>query len=562
MKYIIVGGVAGGMSTAARIRRIDPKAEIKVFEKGPHVSFSNCCLPYHLSDIVPKEENLILMTPERLKKQYNLDVYVNHEVINICPEEKFVKVKNHLGEEEKEPYDVLVLSPGAKPIRPVSIFGVEQEHVFTVRNVVDIAKIKSFAQRSERKKAVVVGGGFIGIEVVENLQMAGFDVTLVERENQVMTVFDYDMAQILHKELLDKGVHLIVEDGVASIGEKEVILQSGKKVECDFVILAMGVEPDVEMAREAGIAIGQSGGIVVNRNYQTSKEDIYAVGDAIEVTHLLTREKTRLPLAGPAQKQARNLANHLFGKEISTKGVIGSSVVQCFSLNAARTGMTVRECQEVGYECDYVYLIPMDKVGLMPDKHPIHFKLVYSLSDGKILGAQAIGEGDVVKSVDTVATAIAFGATVSDLMNLELCYAPPFSTAKDVVNMAGIVANNLLQGSFRQVHVNEVRKLWEEGEEIIDVREPNEYQLSHIKGAKNIPLSEFRQRLEEFPKDHPIYIHCRSAQRSYFVVNELTRLGWKNVFNISGSYLGLSLYEYFNDMRLGRESIFTEYNFN
>lgn len=562
MKYIIVGGVAGGMSAAARIKRIDPKAEVKVFEKGPHVSFSNCCLPYHLSDVVPKEESLILMTPEKLKKQYNLDVYTNHEVIEIISKDKKIVVKNAEGEEITEDYDILILSPGAKPIRPAAIDGVNEKHVFTVRNVEDISHLKSFAQKSEVKKAAVVGGGFIGVEVTENLKKAGFDVTLIESSNQIMMPFDYDMAQILHKELLDHGVELIREDGVKSIRKREVILQSGKKVEADFVVLAIGVAPDVEIAKKAGLQIGETGGILVDQNFKTSEDCIYAIGDAIEVTHFITRKKTKLPLAGPAQKQARNVANHLFGKEIFSKGVIGSSVLQCFSINAARTGLSAKECEKEGYEYDYVYILPMDKVGLMPDKHPIFFKLIYALSDGKILGAQALGKGDVVKSVDVVATAMAFGATVEDLMNLELCYAPPYSTAKAVVNMAAIVANNLLKNTFQQVHVDQIRKLWEEGAEIIDVREPNEYQLSHIKGAKNIPLSEFRNRLEEFPKDHPIYLHCRSSQRSYFVTNELTRLGWTNVYNISGSYLGMSLYEYADDVQFNREPIFTDYNFN
>ncbi|MDO5715590.1 MAG: FAD-dependent oxidoreductase [Tissierellia bacterium] len=562
-KYLVVGGVAGGMSTAARIKRLDPKAEVIVYEKGPHVSYSNCCLPYHLSGLIEPAEKLILMTPEKLKAQYNLNVFTNSEVIDIDPKAKKITVKDTVkGEESKESYDYLILSPGAKPIKPQSIEGIHGDNVFTIRNVVDIDALKQYLETQNIKKVAVIGGGFIGIEACENLVEGNFEVSMIEASNQVMGPFDYDMVQILHKELVDHGVELVVEDGLEKIEDKKIILQSGKELEAEAVVLAIGVSPDTALAKKAGLEIGETGGILVNHHYQTSDPHIYAVGDAIEVTHLQTQKKTKLALAGPAQRQARAAADHIYGKRTINKGVIGSSVVQCFSLNAARTGLNEKEIQKEGIEYDFSYVIPMDKVGLMPDKNPIFLKLIFQVPTGKILGAQAIGKGNVEKRIDVVAAMITMGADIEDLKELELCYAPPFSTAKDPVNMAAIVAENLLQGEFKQVHVDQVRKLWEKGATIIDVREPGEYEQSHIKGVENIPLSEFRERLDEIPKDEPVYLHCRSGQRSYFVTNELTKLGWTNVYNVAGSYLGICLYEYYNDQRLHREKIVTEYNFN
>ena len=561
-RYLVVGGVAGGASTAARIRRLDETAEIIVYERGPHVSFSNCALPFHLSGIVETADELVLMTPQDFKEQYNIEVKVQHEVMLVHPEDKSIEIKNLLtGEVVKESYDKLVLSPGASPILPRSIKGIEQAHVFTVRNVVDIDRIKRYLTNNSISKVAVVGAGFIGLEVAENLRLQGVEVAVIEGSDQVMQPFDYDMAQILHKEIMDHGVDLYVNESAAEITDSKVVLQSGKEVEAGAVIMAIGVAPETQLAKAANLAIGETGGILVNHHYQTSNPHIYAVGDAIEVTHLITRKKTRLALAGPAQRQARAAADHMYGKTYRNTGVIGSSVLQVFDLNAACTGLNEKECQRAGIEYETANLIPKDKVGLMPDANPLHFKLVYAVPTGEILGAQAIGKGNVDKRVDVIATAIMLGGTLEDLREMEFAYSPLYGTAKDVVNNAGLVGLNVLNGVYKQVPVTAVRELVEAEAFIIDAREADEFAEGHLKGAVNIPLTEFRQRLDEIPTDVPVYIHCLSGQRSYFMTNALTNLGYEQVYNIQGSFLGISLYEYFNDVTLGREPIVTDYRF-
>jgi len=562
-RILVVGGVAGGASAAARARRLDASAEIIIFEKGPHVSFSNCSLPYHLSGIVEDSDHLVMMSPERFRKQYDIEARVSSEVVKILREDKKVQVRNLItGELYEEAYDKLVLSPGAKAVLPRSIEGIDGENVFTVRNVVDIKKLRGYIEEKNIADIAVVGGGFIGVEVAENLRLAGRNVTMVEAADQVMTPFDYDMAQILHKELVDNGIELVLNDGVKKIGTETIELQSGKVVEAGAAVMAIGVAPETGLARDAGLEIGTTGGIKVDHNYLTSDRDIYAVGDAIEVYNSLTCKPARLALAGPAQRQARAAADHMFGIPNSSKGVIGSSVVGVFGLGAACTGLSVKAAEAAGIPCDFVYIIPGDKVGLMPGSHPMHFKLVYEYPTGRILGAQAIGKGTVDKRMDVIATMIAMGGTLEDLKELELCYAPMYSTAKDVVNIAALVALNLLYGRFRQVHVSMVRELVESGAFIVDVREKSEYEAGHLRNAVNIPLSELRERLEEIPRDEPVYVHCRSSQRSYNAVMALQGRGFDNVVNISGSYLGMCLYEYYTDMVTGREKIFTEYNFN
>lgn len=561
-KYLVVGGVAGGMSTAARLRRLDPFAEIQVFEKGPHVSFSNCCLPFHLSGMIEPAENLILMTPEILKKQYNLDVKVLHEVVSIDKENKTVEIKKVMsGEVYKESYDKLILSPGANPVLPKSIKGIDSNHVFTVRNVVDIEKLKSYIDINNIEDIAVIGGGFIGLEVMESLVEAGKNVTLVEGTDQILQPLDYDMVQILHKEIFDKGVNLLVNEVLSEIHEDYIVLNSGKKVNSKAVVMAIGVRPETSLAVQAGLKIGETGGIEVNHHYQTSDPDIYAVGDAIEVTNFITNKKTRLTLAGPAQRQARAAADHIYGRTYRNTGVIGSSVVKVFDYNAASTGLTEKNCKEAGIDYQVSYIIPKDKVGLMPDASPIHFKLIFQYPTGQILGAQAVGKGEANRYIDIIATMIMNHGNVEDLKELELCYSPHFSTAKDATNMAALVGTNLLNGEYRQVRVSDVRDLYESGAFIIDARERAEYEEGHIKSAINIPLSEFRERLDEIPKDRPVYIHCLSGQRSYYMVRELNLRGWDNVVNISGSFLGICMYEYFNDVTLGREPIVTAYRF-
>ncbi|MEG0353285.1 MAG: FAD-dependent oxidoreductase [Cellulosilyticaceae bacterium] len=563
-KILIVGGVAGGASAAARLRRHSEADQIIMFEKGPHVSFSNCSLPYHLSGMIEDANRLVLMNPEKFITQYKIEARVNNEVVSIDRVAKEVEVKNTLtGEMYRESYDKLVLSPGAKPILP-AFKGIENVHSFGIRNVVDIAKLREFIQENKVKRVAVVGGGYIGIEVAENLRVAGHEVTLIEAANQILRPFDEDMVQLFHKELYDHGIQVILSDKVSCFEKDTVILKSGKRVEAEAVVLAIGVTPETELAVQAGIALGETRAIKVDANYLTNDSDIYAVGDAIEVPHALTNQMTKLSLAGPAQKQARAVADHINGKVTPNKGYIGSSAIKVFDYNGASTGLNENLIEVLKLDIPYevVNIILGDKVGLMPDSHPMHFKLLFEVPSGKVLGAQAIGKGNVDKRIDVIATAIKFGGTVEDLRDLELCYAPPFGTAKDVVNYAGYIGSNLLKGDFKQINVDKVRPLIESGATFIDVREKVEYDRGHLKGVKNIPLSEIRERIEEVPKDRPVYIHCRSGQRSYNAVMALQNLGFDNVINVTGSYLGICLYEYFKDETMKREPIVTAYNFN
>lgn len=562
-KIVIVGGVAGGASAAARLRRLSEEYEIVMFEKGRYMSFSNCSLPYYLSGVIPSVDTLILMEPERMLNQYHIKAKVLHEVISVNREEKEVMVKDlSSGKCYKEGYDKLILSPGAVPIVP-NIPGIDNMPVFTIRNVTDIDALKQFIDKPDMKNVVVIGGGFIGVEAAENIRLAGYSVTLIEGTEQILRPFDYDMVQVLHKEMVDHGIDLIVEEKVTKFDQKKVVLSSGKEIDGDAVIMAIGIIPETKLAKEAGLDIGETGAIKTDKNYCTSDPNIYAVGDAIEVYHVLSQRMTKLSLAGPALKQARNAADHISGRKIVNKGYIGSSAIKVFDLNGAATGLNEFLIKNLNMQLNYdiVRIIVSDKVGIMPDSSMMHFKLLYEIPTGKILGAQAIGKGDVTKRIDVIATCIKFGGTLDELRDLELCYAPQFSTAKDVVNYAGYIGSNLLNKDFRQVNVDRVRELVENDSTIIDVREPIEYQQGHIKGARNIPLSELRARITEIPKDRPVYLHCRTGQRSYNAVMALQNLGYDNVFNITGSFLGISFYEYYNDSRLKRERIVTDYNF-
>ena len=564
MKLVVVGGVAGGASAAARVRRIDPKAEIVMFERGEHVAFSNCALPYHLSGTVEDSASLVLMDPVRFKNQHDIDARVLSEVTAINRDEKTVTVKNLVtGEEYREAYDKLVLAPGASPVMPKSIKGIDGKNVFSVRNVTDIVKLKKAVDDAEN--VTVVGAGFIGIEVVENLKKAGKNVTLIEGLDQILSPFDYDMAQTLHKELVDNGVNLCLSSTVTEIGDGFVKAKSGDEefsVDADAVVMAIGVAPETKLAVDAGLEIGETRGIKVNHNYQTSDPDIYAVGDAVELYSMLTHSPGRLALAGPAQRQARAAADHMYGKHHNNNGYIGSSCIRVFSQNAACTGLNEKAAKQAGYTFDSVLIYPNDRVGLMPGASYMGFKLVFEVPTGKILGAQAIGKGDAVRRADIIATLISMGGTLEDLKELELCYAPVFGTAKDVTNMAAFVALNILYGNVKQVHVTEVNELVRSGAFIVDVREKAEYELGHLNGALNIPLSELRKRFDEIPKDRPVYLHCRSSQRSYYAICCLKGNGFDNVVNISGSYLGISLYEYYNNKIGKTEKILDNYNFN
>ncbi|WP_313582128.1 FAD-dependent oxidoreductase [Lacrimispora sp.] len=561
-RVLVVGGVAGGASAAARIRRLDADASITIFERGEHVSFSNCSLPYYLSRTVEDKDHLVLMTPEGFENSYDIEVRVNSEVCGIDRTLKKIRIKDSVsGREYEESYDELVLSPGSYPIRPKSIVGVSLPHVFTVRNVNDIADLDQYVAREDIRSVVVIGGGFIGLEVAENLKSAGKQVAVAEAASQIMAPFDHDMSQILQKELYDQGVELAVGDGVKAITEDTVTLNSGRELPCDAVVLSIGVLPETELAKQAGLEIGETGAIKVTPDYRTSDPHIYAVGDAIEVYQRLTHKPTRLPLAGPALRQARAAADAMYGMSTRNNGVIGSCAVRLFGLNAAATGLNERTAKANNIPCDSVYTMAMDKVGLMPGSSPMHFKLVFEIPTGRVLGAQAIGKGNVDKRIDVIATLIAMNGTLEDLKELELCYSPVFGTARDVVNLAALVALNVLHGVSKQVHVSEVRELVESKACIIDVRGRDEFEMGHLIGAVNIPLGELRQRVSEIPHDRPVYLHCRTSQRSYNASMALKGRGFDNIINISGSFLGISYYEYFTDMTTGREKILTEYNF-
>lgn len=563
-KVVIVGGVAGGASVAARVRRLDEFAEIVMFEKGPYVSFSNCCLPFHISGEVEESEDLVLMNPDQFEKQYNIDARVHNKVVSIDRDAKTVLVKNlETGETYEESYDALFLSPGAKALRPKSIPGIMDPHVFVMKTVPDVSNLMSYVEDNHVKDAVVVGGGFIGLEVAENLIYAGYNVTLVEAQDQVMPSIDYDMVQLLNREMEENGLNLELNDSVKEIAKDKVVLSSGKEIPAQAVVMAIGVRPENTLAVDAGLEVNErTGAIIVNHHYQTEDPNIYAVGDAIETHCFFTGKKRQLTLAGPAQRQARAAADHLYGRTYRNTGVIGSSSVKIFGLNAATTGMTEKDLKAEGIDYDFSYVIPSDKVGIMPDAENLFFKLIFGYPSGQVLGAQAVGRGNVDKRIDVIATAIMMNANLEDLKELELTYSPHFSTAKDVVNHAALVALNILNGDFKKVPVTEVRELVEEGTMIIDGREAEEYAEGHIKGAVNIPMSEFRSRLDEIPKDEKVVVHCRSGQRSYNMIRALKQRGYTNIYNMDGAFLGVSEYEYFNDLKLNRDPIVTKYNFN
>jgi NADPH-dependent 2,4-dienoyl-CoA reductase/sulfur reductase-like enzyme/rhodanese-related sulfurtransferase len=510
---------------------------------------------------VEHAEDLVLMSPELFRKQYAIDARVDNEVIAIHRDAREIEVKDlATGKTYRERYDKLILSPGAKPVVP-DVPGIEEVNLFTVRNVVDIDRIATSIRKIAPKRITVVGGGFIGVEVAENLIEAGHSVTLVQSPPQVLRQFDEDIVQVLHKEMVDHGIELIVGDRVVAFEKNRVILQSGKRFDSEVVIMGIGVAPDSDLAKNAGLKLGKRGSIWVAHNYRTSDPDIYAVGDAIQVYNQIMRDYMTLALAGPAQKQASAVANHIHNIPVNYPGYIGSSVIKVFNYNGASTGLNERTAEALGIEHEVAYIIPKDKVGLMPDSEELHFKIVFEKPTGRIIGAQAVGRGNVDKRIDVIATAITAKATIDHLTDLELCYAPPFGTAKDVVNMGGYVASNLLHGTFRHVMMREIRRLVEEGACIVDVREKYEWDAAHIKGARHIPLSELRDRLDEIPKDEPVYLHCRSGQRSYNAVMALQNRGWKNVYNVSGGFMGLCFYEYFTDTTTGREPIVTAYDF-
>lgn len=544
MKVLIVGGVAGGASAATRLRRLDEKAEIIIFERGEHISFANCGLPYYIGNVIKRKDNLLLQTPEAMKIRFNIDVRVRTEVIEIDRNNKKVRVKNlETGQTYSETYDKLILSPGAEPINP-PIEGTDLPNVFTLRNIPDTYRIKEYAEIKRPRSAIVVGGGFIGIEMAENLLELGIEVTLVEFANQVITPMDYEMASVLHNHIRRKGVNLILNNALAKISKKDngtsemliCELNSGEKLEAGMVLLCIGVRPESKLAKEAGLALGIRDSIKVDEHLRTSDPDIYAVGDVIEVKNFVTGDPALIPLAGPANKQGRIAADNIAGRDVIYKGTQGSSVIKVFDMTAAFVGINEKTAKSQGIPYEKTYIHPLNRAGYYPGGKTITMKLLFSPDGGKILGAQAVGHEGVEKRIDVIATAQRLGATVFDLEELELCYAPPYSSAKDPVNMLGFTASNIIRGEMKIFHWDQIDYLVESGSMLIDVRTPEEFMYGSINGAINIPLDEMRNRISELPKDRALYLFCQVGLRGYIAQRILFAKGYSEVYNLSGGY--------------------------
>ncbi|WP_101772295.1 CoA-disulfide reductase [Peptostreptococcus faecalis] len=549
-KILIVGGVAGGASAAARLRRLDENANIIMFERGEFISFANCGLPYYIGNVIEEREALLVQTVEGMSQRFNLDIRNFNEVISIDPDKKEVKVKNtKTGEEYKESYDELILSPGAQPVVPPFEGLKEANDIFTLRNIPDTDKIKSFVDEKSPNTAVVVGGGFIGLEMAENLVERGIKVHLVEKLNQVMTPIDFEMAQIVHEHLKSKGVELLLEVGVESFEDngKSVVLDNGTKIKTDMTILSIGVRPENELAISAGLELGKRGHIIVNENMETSKPNIYAVGDAVEVKNLILDENINIALASPANRHARIVADRINGVDSKYKGVLGTSVAKIFDLVVSSTGVNEKKLKQMGKN-DYksIHIHPLSNAGYYPTAAPLDLKLIFEVPSGKILGTQIIGTSGVEKRVDVISTAIAGNLTVRDLQDLELAYAPPFSSAKDPVNMAGYVATNILDGLTDSIGVSEIDEVVKNGGFLVDVRTDEEYGLGHIEGSVNIPLDELRDRLEEFPSDEKIYVTCMVGLRGYLASRILKQNG-KEPVNLDGGYTSYAQFKNITD---------------
>ncbi len=537
-KILIVGGVAGGATAAARLRRLDEKSQIIMFERGEYISFANCGLPYYIGNVIENRDALLVQTVEGMKKRFNLDIRNFSEVVSIDAEKMEVTVNNlSTGETYVEKYDELILSPGASPIKPPITGIADADNIFTLRNIPDTDAIKGFVDTKNPKEAVVVGGGFIGIEMAENLVERGVRVHLVEMLNQVMAPIDFEMAQIVHKHMVEKGVDLILGDGVDSFEEngRVVKLKSGRKINSDITILSIGIRPENELAKSAGLELGDRGHIRVNENFETSKPHIYAVGDAIETQGLIYGEASSIALASPANRQARIVADRINGIDSKYKGVLGTSVAKVFDLTVSSTGYNEKKLKNMGKnDFKSIHIHPLSNAGYYPTAKPLDLKLIFEIPSGRVLGAQAIGEVGVEKRIDVIATAIAAKMTVRDLQELELSYAPPFSSAKDPVNMAGYVASNILDG-IEAVSVMEIDDIVEKGGYLIDVRTVGEFMAGSMPGAVNIPLDELRDRLDEIPKDKDIYINCQVGLRGYLAVRILKNNGI-NAVNVDGGY--------------------------
>lgn len=542
-KVIIIGGVAGGASTAARLRRNDESAEIIMFEKGKYISFANCGLPYHIGGSIQERDNLLLQTPEAFNERFNVDVRVLNEVLSIDKENKTVKVKDlKTNKEYIESYDTLVLSPGSTPLQP-PIPGIDSKNVFVLWNMDDMDKIIEHIQNNNVRSAAVIGGGFIGIEMAENLHDLKLKVSLVEMANQVMTPVDFDMAQGIHAHMREKQVNLILSDGVSKFeehGDKtQVVLNSGKELNVDLVILSIGVRPNSTLAKDAGLTLNQRGGIVVDEYMKTSDPSIYALGDAVEIEHYVTKDQAMIPLAGPANKQGRIVANNIAGGKEKYTGTQGTSIAKVFDLTVANTGLNEKDLMRAGkvLHKDFETLIihPKSNAGYYPGAFPMTFKTIFDM-DGKILGAQIVGYKGVDKRIDVMATAMRFGGTIYDLKNIELAYAPPFSSAKAPENMVGFAAENLLTGVSPTVNWHEVDALVENGAILLDVRTQEEVDLGKIKGSINIEVDQLRERLGELDKQKKIVVYCAVGIRGYIALRILKENGFKDVSNLSGGY--------------------------
>lgn len=540
MKVIIVGGVAGGASAAARLRRMDEECEIILIEKGEHISFANCGLPYYIGDVIKEKEKLLVQTPEAMKARFNVDVRVQSEVIGIDTVKKEIEVLS-IKDSRKytETYDKMILSPGAVPIKP-GIEGIDAANVFTLRNIPDTYAIKDYVDSKKPSKAVVIGGGFIGLEIAENLHEKGVSVSIVELANQVLGPVDYEMASMIHSHLEDKGVKLYLGDGLKAIHHhesySEVELNSGDSIKTDMIVLGIGVRPEVSLAKSAGLELGERGGIKVDKFLTTSNPDIYAVGDAVEVIDYISGKPALIPLAGPANKQGRIAANNICGLNEEYEGTQGTSVLKVFDMTASSTGNNEKMLKRFNIPYEKSYTHSASHASYYPDSTMISLKLLFSPEDGKILGAQAIGYDGVEKRIDVIATAIRAGMTTRDLEKLELSYAPPYSSAKDPVNMAGYTATNMLKGDCKVIHWDEIDKRDIRGSILIDVRTSMEFSLGTLEGAVNIPLDEIRGRLGEFPKDKEIIIFCQVGLRGYVACRILMQKGYDNVRNLSGGY--------------------------
>ncbi len=558
MKVIIVGGVAGGASCAARLRRLDENAEILMVERGPYVSYANCGLPYHVGGSIEKESSLLVATEQTFREQFAIDCRTRCEVVGVSAAEKTVQLKNHAtGEVTTEHYDKLVLSPGAAPIRP-PLPGIDLPGIFSVRTVPDARIIRDWLDRDiadrtgmnsytgyqtvvKPQRAVVIGGGFIGLEMVENLIHRGLEVTLIEKLNQVMPPLDPEMAHLVERYMVKHGVHLELNDGVAGFqqtadGSLEVLTNSGKKHPADIVILAIGVRPETALAKMAGIEIGERGGIRVDEHMHTSDPDIFAVGDAVEVKDFVTGQWSLVALAGPANRQGRIAADVITGRNSRFRGTQGTSICQIFEAAIAQTGTTEKVLTQLG-ETDFekIYLYPNSHAGYYPGAKYIAMKVIFRKSDGRLLGAQVLGEDGVPKRIDSFAMAIQMGCTIYDLEEAELSYAPPFGSAKDPVNFAGMVAADTLRGDMPLCHWNSVDSGF-----LLDVRNPAELAVETVPGAINIPLPQLRARLDELPRDREILIICRSGQRAYYATRILLQNGFK-AQTLAGGMLSRSM---------------------